>query len=92
MAAVDTDTTLEELIAGIQRPVVRQQKRSRALQPFSEPDVDLLEAIGRGDFLIQGVRNGDLPNSTGALPRANRNTGSGRPPSAEGSGSCVYTD
>lgn len=60
LAAVDTDTTLEELAASIQRPVIRQQKRSRALQPFSEPDVTLLEAISRGDFLIQGVRNGDL--------------------------------
>ena len=60
LAAVDTDTTLEELIAAIQKPVIRQGKRSRALQPFGKPDVTLLEAISRGDFLIQGVRNGDL--------------------------------
>ena len=60
LAAVDTDTTLEELIAGIQRPVIRQQKRSRALQPFSEPDVTLLQVIGQGEFLIHGLRNADL--------------------------------
>jgi hypothetical protein len=59
-AAVDTDTTLEELIASIQRPVVKQQKRHRALSPFAEPDVLLLEAISRGEFLIQGIRNRDL--------------------------------
>jgi hypothetical protein len=60
LAAVDTDTTLEELITAIQRPVIRQQKRSRALQPFGEPDVTLLESIGRGEFLIHGLRNADL--------------------------------
>jgi hypothetical protein len=62
LAVVDTDTTLEELITAIQRPVVRQQKRTRALHPFSEPDVLLLEAISRGDFLINGLRNRDLQN------------------------------
>ena len=60
LAVVDTDTSLEELIANIQRPVFRKQKRNRALQPFSEPDVTLLEAISRGDFFIQGLRNRDL--------------------------------
>jgi hypothetical protein len=59
-AAVDTDTTLEELIGAIQRPVVQQEKRYRALQPFGEPDVLLLEAISRGEFLIQGLRNRDV--------------------------------
>lgn len=60
LAAVDTDSSLEELIAPLQRPVIQQQKRHRALQPFSEPDVLLLEAISRGEFLIHGVRNRDL--------------------------------
>lgn len=48
LAVVDTDTTLEELIETMQRPVISQHKRSRALDPFSEPDVSLLEAISRG--------------------------------------------
>jgi hypothetical protein len=59
-AAVDTDTSLEELIAAIQRPIISQQKRHRALRPFAEPDVFLLEALGRGEHLIQGLRNRDL--------------------------------
>ena len=62
LAAVDTTTTLRELIEDIQRPVIQPQKRSRALRPFSEPDVTLLEAISRGDFLLHGLRNGDLQN------------------------------
>lgn len=60
LAAVDTDTSLEELLAAIQRPIIRHQKRHRALQPFAEPDVLLLEAISRGEFLLQGFRNRDL--------------------------------
>jgi len=60
LAVVDTDTTLEELMASIQRPVIRQQKRSRALDPFAEPDVTLLAAVSRGDFLIHGIRHRDL--------------------------------
>ena len=68
LAAVDTDTTLEELIGAIQRPVIRQQKRSRAMQPFSEPDVALLEAISQGDFLLHGLRNADLQKALYARP------------------------
>ncbi len=60
LSVVDTDTTLEELFAAIQRPVKWQGKRHRALRPFAEPDVILLEAIRRGDFLIHGIRNRDL--------------------------------
>jgi hypothetical protein len=68
LAVVDTDTTLEELISSIQRPVIRQQKRSRALHPFGEPDVSLLAAISRGDFLIHGLRNRDLQTLLYAKP------------------------
>jgi hypothetical protein len=60
LAVVDSSTTLEELMADIQRPVIRDHKRSRALNPFSEPDVNLLEVISRGEFLLNGLRNRDL--------------------------------
>ena len=60
LAQVDTDATLQELLTATQRPVMWQGKRHRALRPFAEPDVILLEAISRGDFLIQGLRNRDL--------------------------------
>ena len=69
LAGVDSSTMLEELIADIQRPVIQQGKRGRALQPFAESDACLLEAISRGDFLLNGLRNRDLqgilyPNTT----------------------------
>lgn len=65
LAVVDTDTSLEELLAAIQRPVVRDQKRHRALRPFAEPDVVLLEAISRGEYLLGGFRNRDLQAAVG---------------------------
>lgn len=60
LAAVDSSQTLDELINDIQKPVNWEGKRNRALHPFGEPDVDLLEVISRGDFLIRGLRNRDL--------------------------------
>jgi len=60
LAAVDTDTSLEELLAHVQRSVTYHHRRHRALRPFSDPDMILLEVISRGDFLIHGLRNRDL--------------------------------
>ena len=71
-AKVDTDTTLDELIAAIQRPLMQQEKRYRALQPFGAPDVQLLEAICRGEFLIQGLRNRDLQGLLYAQPASGK--------------------
>lgn len=60
LAAVDSSQTLAELIDEIQRPTCWQGKRNRSLHPFGEPDVSLLAAISRGDFLLNGLRNRDL--------------------------------
>lgn len=60
LAVVDTDITLEEAIVDMQQPVSRDQRRYRALQPFRDPDLPLLEAIARGEFLLNGLRNRDL--------------------------------
>jgi hypothetical protein len=60
LAAVDSSQTLAELIADIQQPTRWQGKRNRPLHPFGEPDVILLEAISRGEFLLNGLRNRDL--------------------------------
>jgi hypothetical protein len=70
LAAVDSSTTLEELLADIQRPVTQNKKRSRALQPFAEPDVSLLAAISRGDFLLHGFRNRDVQKQLNPRPTA----------------------
>jgi hypothetical protein len=72
LAGVDSSTMLEELIADIQHPVIQQGRRSRALQPFAEPDVSLLEAVSRGDFLLHGLRNRDLQEILYPNPPADR--------------------
>ena len=59
LASVDDSRRLEELIAGIQKPVKWQGRRVRALRPFAD-DRPLLEAINDGDFLLNGFRNRDL--------------------------------
>jgi len=59
LASVDDSRRLEELIDACQQPVSWQQRRVRALRPFAE-DYLLLEAVNRGDFLINGFRNRDL--------------------------------
>ncbi len=50
---------MEELIAGIQKPVTWNRRRVRALRPWAE-DYSLLAAINHGEFLINGFRNRDL--------------------------------
>jgi hypothetical protein len=59
LARTDDSRIVEELTAGIQQPTQWKQRRLRALQPWGQ-DHDQLQAICRGDFLIQGLRNRDL--------------------------------
>jgi hypothetical protein len=58
-AAVDEDTTLEELITRLQKHTIWNRHRLRALRPFAD-DSALLAAITRGEFAINGLRNRDL--------------------------------
>jgi len=60
LAACEATTPLGELTAGLCRPVTWNGRRARALHPWSPHDLDLLRAIGRADFLVNGFRNGDL--------------------------------
>jgi hypothetical protein len=60
LASVDDSTRLEELTRPLGRPTTWKGQRVRALRPFQEPDVNLLEAVGRGEFLLNGFRNKDL--------------------------------
>jgi len=60
LAKVDDSTRLEEVIRPLERHRVWKGKRVRALHPFQEPDVALLEAVGRGEFFINGFRNKNL--------------------------------
>lgn len=60
LASVDDSRSLAELAEGVCRPVVRDGRRSRALNPLAEEDGRLLAAVNRGEFAINGFRNADL--------------------------------
>jgi len=42
------------------KPVVRNRRRYRALNPWSPPDARLLEIINQGEFTLNGFRNRDV--------------------------------
>ena len=60
LSAVDDSSSLLDLIAPLERPVIRDGRRSRALHPFDDEDRRLLSAIAGGEFVIHGFRNKDL--------------------------------
>lgn len=60
LAAVEDTTSLGDLVARLGRPVIRNGRRVRALNPFACADADLLAAISRGEFTLNGLRNRDL--------------------------------
>ena len=55
LAQVDDTTTLRELTASIEKRVRWQGRPIRALHPFEAGDLELLEAVNRGEFAINGV-------------------------------------
>ena len=69
LASVDDSRTVQELVAGIQKPVVWAGRRVRALRPWGE-DYPLLAVVNHGDFLINGFRNRDLQGRLYAEPAA----------------------
>src|SRR5260370_5273189 len=59
LASIDSSRRVEELTEAVQRRRNWEGGVTRALRPWAE-DKDLLRAVGRGDFQIQGLRNRDL--------------------------------
>lgn len=59
LAVVDDSRTVEELTGRMQKPVMWNGRRVRALRPWGE-DRRLLEAVNRGEFVLNGLRNRDL--------------------------------
>jgi hypothetical protein len=57
LASVDDGATLEERLQPVTAPTTWKGKRVRALQPFAAADMALLEAVSRGEFTINGLRN-----------------------------------
>jgi DNA-binding PadR family transcriptional regulator len=60
LSSVDDSATLEERVRFITVPTIWKGQRVRALQPFAPGDMALLEAVSRGEFTINGLRNRDL--------------------------------
>ena len=60
LAAVDEKTPLRQLAEHLCRPVWRKGVRYRALNPWSPLDGTLLQAINRGEFALNGLRNRDI--------------------------------
>ncbi|MCP5104247.1 MAG: hypothetical protein GY950_12745 [bacterium] len=60
LAGLDTDTPIKDLVQPICLPVKWKGKRVRQMQPWKKEDVELLLAIRRGEFCINGFRNKDL--------------------------------
>ena len=77
MASVENTISLGQLTARLCRPIKRNGRGVRALNPHSPADAALLEAIGRGEFTINGFRNRDLrrrlfTNTTASKPEQRR--------------------
>jgi hypothetical protein len=60
LASVTGTTPLYQEAQTVCRPVFIQGKRYRPLNPWSAHDGALLEAISRGEFTLNGLRNRDL--------------------------------
>lgn len=60
LSTVDTTTPIGELARDICRPTTWKGKRVRALRPWDADDLDLFQAVNRGEFALNGFRNRDL--------------------------------
>jgi hypothetical protein len=82
LAASSAGEPLERLLGGISRPVTRNGRRFRAINPWDVEDFRMLQFIARGEMNINGFRNRDLrdelyPKSKTA-DRAQQRRASGR--------------
>lgn len=60
LAAVDAPATLAEAAAPVCGRTAWKGRSVRALNPLAAEDAALLEAVSRGEFILQGFRNRDL--------------------------------
>jgi hypothetical protein len=60
LGALECGKTLEDVIGPQCRPVRHKNRRFRAIRPLEAPDAQLLEAVSKGEFAINGFRNRDI--------------------------------
>jgi hypothetical protein len=63
LSAVADDRPLSSLTDKLCRAVEVNGRRHRGLRPFDAEDVQLLETISRGEYLVSGLRNRDVRES-----------------------------
>lgn len=60
LASVTGSNSLHQEAASVCQPVLYHTRRYRALNPLSEQDYALLQAVSQGQFTLSGLRNSDL--------------------------------
>jgi hypothetical protein len=60
LASVTDKTPAGQASADVCRAVVKKGRRHRALNPWAEKDAALLQAVSRGEYAINGLRNRDV--------------------------------
>jgi hypothetical protein len=60
LAAANITTPLAEEAIKVCKPVRREQRRHRALNPFDPADAQLLAAVNRAEWALKGFRNRDI--------------------------------
>jgi hypothetical protein len=60
LSTVDDSTRFSEFTRNLEQPCPYRGRRVRALHPFQADDHQLLLAVNRGEFAINGLRNRDL--------------------------------
>ena len=73
LARVDDTTRLGELTASVEQRLRWNGQLVRALHPFEPGDFALLQAVSRGEFAINGLRNRDLQTLLYSTPPTNPN-------------------
>lgn len=60
LAAVEVHSTLAQEAVKVCRVIKRDKQRYRALNPMGEADAELMAAVSRGEYAINGFRNRDV--------------------------------
>jgi len=60
LSATSGKVPLFQWVDEVCKPVVRDGRRARAINPWSPQDIPLLQAVNRGEFKINGFRNRDI--------------------------------
>ena len=60
LATVDEDKTVANVLDSVLARAEIGGRKVRSLAPWSHPDLDMLQAIGKGEFMANGFRNRDI--------------------------------